>query len=118
MRRDMDTVRRILATVADAPGPVRLQALTTPDDGLGKVAEHVQLLIEGGYVQGVVHRDRGIAGEVRRLTWDGQDFLASIEDDGVWSEVKRRLVSVGGECAVSVLKSLAVSVATGALDVG
>lgn len=116
MRRDMETVRRILIAVADADAPVRIGQLETETDSLPKVAEHVRMLIEAGYLIGSVYTDRGISGRVERLTWDGQDFLAAIEEPRVWERVRGRLRDMGGDCAVEVVKAMAVKAAVAVLE--
>lgn len=120
MRRDMETVRRILRAAADAPGPVRVSALVTDADDALKVSEHVVIMREAGLICATLAppgRGPYTSGTVDRLTWEGQDMLAAIDDPGTWERVKARLASVGGDCALSVIKAVAVSVAGSALGV-
>ena len=112
MRRDWDTVRRILQAVADAPGPLHCSALTTSEDDAQKVREHVRMMGEAGLIEVTATTSGPIA---QRLTWEGQDLLASIAEPGTWDRVKARMTEVGGDCAVSTLKSLAVKAAAAAL---
>lgn len=116
MRRDMDTVRRILAAVADASGPVMITALATDADPIEKTYDHVELMAEAGLLKATTYAHPPYYGAVERLTWDGQDMLASIADPGVWERVKSQLRKVGGDCAMSTLKALAVQ--AGAAAVG
>ena len=97
MRRDWDTVRRILQTVADAPGPLHCSALTTSEDDAQKVREHVRMMGEAGLIEVTATTSGPIA---QRLTWD---------------RVKARMTEVGGDCAVSTLKTLAVKAAAAVL---
>lgn len=115
MRRDWNTVRRILQTVADAPGPLNCSALTTSEDDAQKVREHVRMMGEAGLIEVTPTTSGPIA---QRLTWDGQDLLASIAEPGTWDRVKARMAEVGGDCAVSTLKALAVKAAAQILGIG
>ncbi|MYA61720.1 MAG: DUF2513 domain-containing protein, partial [Dehalococcoidia bacterium] len=46
---------------------------------------------------------------ISRLTNSGHDFLDSIRDDGILSKVKTRLLAVGGEASLEVIRALATS---------
>lgn len=112
MRRDWDTVRRILRAVADAPGPLRCQALVSSSDDIAKVREHVRMMQEAGLID-ITSVTTGPT--VDRLTWDGQDLLASIESAGTWDAVKTRMLEAGGDCAMQTLKALALKAAAAAM---
>lgn len=110
MRRDMDLVRRILRTVADAPGAVDIGALTTAGDDREKVGEHIRLMTEAGLVQSSIRaagNDPYYWASVSRLTWKGQDYLAAVGADDVWDAVKREGVRAGLELTLDTAKALA-----------
>ncbi len=41
----------------------------------------------------------------------GHDFLDAVRNDSVWARVKDKLVQVGGEAPLEVIKAVAVKVA-------
>ena len=110
MRRDLDLVRRILRSVADAPGPVEIGALTTATEGRAKVGEHVRIMTEAGLVKASFFAaDNDPYGRVTisRLTWAGQDYLAAVRPDDVWEAVKAEGLRAGVELTLDTVKALA-----------
>lgn len=121
MKRDMDLVRAILLKVEDAEEPLDLDELCE-DEAPSKVAYHAALMIERGLLDGDVKRqwDWGVAcGEVRGLTWDGQDYLDAVRDERVWSKTRKAIRESVGSCTFDTIKavcsSVAVKVALGAV---
>ena len=47
---------------------------------------------------------------IKSLTWEGNDFLDSVESDTVWSKVKARLAENVGSASFDVIKAVAKSV--------
>lgn len=107
MKRDFDLIRTILFRVEE------LDAFQThkpePLDGYPEavVLEHIELLIEAGLIEANVIRfadNRNGHYSVRRLTWDGHDFLDSIRADTVWAKVRSQLLKPMGGVAFGLLK--------------
>ena len=118
MRRDMDLIRRMLIDCADSPGPVDASVWVTDSRPMAVVGYHVQLLSESGLAVCSVFSADGdpyYRCSVDRLTWSGQDFLAAVADDGIWSQVKRRVSATVGTVAADTLKALAVRLAADVL---
>lgn len=114
MRRDLDLVREMLQTVADAPGSVDASAWVTDTRPRELVGYHVTMLRDAGLVRASVLAAGGdpyYSCRVDALTWEGHDYLAAVSDPGVWSHVKRKLAAVGGDAALSVVKQVASAVA-------
>jgi hypothetical protein len=92
MRRDFDLVRKILIEVSKQPAGCSYFSLTYPGEYDDKfVFEHVELLIKDGFIEGEVYRssDLGLTGvQILQLTWKGQDFLDSMNDDTIWEKAK------------------------------
>lgn len=112
MNRDMDLIRRILMKVeATEAGGI----LIPPQPGLGgsagDISDHVYLLIDAGLVEGEVVEESG--GEpnywyIRRLTWEGHDFLEAARNDDRWEEAKETFARKGGGMVFSVFKELLI----------
>lgn len=109
MRTDLELVRRILLNANEATEPFEIECLVDSANSRAKVGKHVRMLMEDGYV------DAGFtSGDdfpyysvmVRSLTPKGRDLAVSMQSDDIWDGVKRKLVSVGGTVAVSVLGKL------------
>ena len=95
MRRDLDLVRTILKTCADASGPVDVHAFTDDAHSFELVAYHVQIMQETGLVEASLLREAGgsiIRATVGPLTWAGNDFLDAVRSDSIWSKTKRMCV--------------------------
>ena len=103
MQRDMDLVRDLLLRLEADPllDGTRWICLEPSELGFGgrsaeEVGYHLTLLIEAGFIDGQV----GIESLpiLRRLTWQGHEFLDSIRDPDIWAKTKERtkgLTSVG-----------------------
>jgi len=105
MKRDFDLIRRILSDVEDAPplkGSRDFQYQGYDDD---VVTEHIELLIEAGFLDGHVSRFLGGGGSARvsRLTWAGHDFLDAMKDESIWSKAKENVLKPVGGVAFDVL---------------
>jgi hypothetical protein len=111
VQRNMDLARDILRAIAQNPqmNGVRDFFIESPEDlsvtgySLEEVAHCLMLLDDAGFINASAN---GLI--VRRLTWDGFEFLDNIKSDSVWEKVKDQARSVGG-VGMKVLASLAES---------
>lgn len=109
MKRDFELVRKIVSAIADTPAGSPYFTLTFPgeyDDSV--VFEHIELLIDGGLVEGEVQRVMsGIhAVTIRGLTWAGQDFYEAAATDTLWKKAFSVVKERGGTMTFDVLKEL------------
>lgn len=108
--RDMDLIRRILATVEDARytmGEVELEFDEYADD---VVAYHVLLLHEADLLEAVDFSTMGgPAWRPVRLTWEGHEFLEASRDDTRWEKAKQLMTQHGGGMSFEVMKVLLVT---------
>lgn len=119
MKRDLDLCRDIMDFIGRASREVGLCDLFEDPEiarrGEDAVWYHLWLLEGQGFVDcslfesddGAVRRAR-----IRGLTWDGQDFLDSVSDPGVWRKVSKALSESVGSTTFDVVKAVAVKVAT------
>ena len=106
MKRDLDLIRRILIEVEKHPGggSVRLQI---PEYHRSVVSYHVGLLAEAGFVKALM-----VGGTTRedwvplRLTWQGHEFLAAAQNEGIWKQVTEFIRSRLGDVPISVLQAV------------
>lgn len=129
MQRDMDLVRRILMTCADATEPVPASTFTDDEHPLKLVVYHFQIMQEAGLVTLASYDYPDIANlanligsaayrvvpkpstDVTALTWNGQDFLDLVRSDTLWSKVKQRISTTVGSAAFDVVKTVAAKIA-------
>jgi DNA-binding transcriptional ArsR family regulator len=110
MKRDMDLIRNLLLVVEASEQPVvyiadlmvaeRLQGMEQSD-----IDFHLKLLIEAGLIDGNKKQGLSTVGNwyVRRLTWDGHEFLDTIRDPEIWRKTKEG-ASAAGNWSVGTLK--------------
>jgi len=114
MRLNFDLVREILLTVEHAPAnrPVKVDFQDRDRDD---VLEHLEILIDRGFLEGRVMRSgmdnkRIYDIHIERLTWEGQEFLANARNDQVWRKTLALIKEKGGSASFEVLKTLLVKV--------
>ncbi len=91
MKRDFDLVRKIILEIRELPANSLPVGLEYPDEyDQDVVNEHIRLLIEAGLIEGnIIDSLDGIFEvQVHRLTWNGQDFADSIQDETLWKKAK------------------------------
>jgi uncharacterized protein DUF2513 len=113
MRRDMELVRTILVKLADhrdAAGP--REELVIEGRSSDEVSGHVKLLYQAGLIEAT---DLSSGGDTLwfpgALTWEGQDFLAAVENEGVWKSTIAKIKEAGGSLPFEVIKELALKIA-------
>ena len=112
MKRDIECIRDILLIIEKSDGELASDSISSPNYNTATRDYHVRLLYEAGWIEGIDATSHdGYSLMNMRLTWYGHDFLDSIRDEGVWSNVREKLKAVGGTTTLEVLKALAVSVA-------
>lgn len=120
MRRDMDLVRRILIAMEESDdGVVDGEALVSDAHDLRSVAYHFAIMQQAGFLTAMVGDT--VTGEVQSafadgLTWQGQDFLASIRSDKVWAKMKLALRKSIGSASWETIRSVGVKLGTAALE--
>jgi hypothetical protein len=91
MIRDMELIRKILAQVKSKndlhPDPLAIDRF---DDLL--VARHVEMMHREGFLEGIPVRLTTLPYDqilVKDLTWSGHDLLGALENQEVWSTLKK-----------------------------
>lgn len=115
MRRDMDLVRAILKEMSESTGSLDANALTDGSNDFATVAYHVEIMIDAGLIRGNVQKAMGgnpIYASIDSITWEGNDFLDAVANDGVWSKVKKSIAKTIGSASFDMTKALAVKIGT------
>ena len=109
LKRDMDLVRRILLHVQKKDTILGEQVVfdDVDPDVLGR---HVELLHQEQLLEGSSARLSHLAYpriQVTDLTWSGHDFVAALQDEGVWQQIKQRLTPAEmASVPLGILKSI------------
>jgi hypothetical protein len=100
-RRDFNLIRAILLE-AEEPGA---HAFSYDEFDRRMVQNHLQLLIEGGYLSGSIMREAsGLSHVVAdRLTWAGHDLLALLKNPSVWQRARSAMLDKGGRAHLQTL---------------
>jgi hypothetical protein len=91
VQRDWDLIRSVMHAV-QAKGHARPELVTVEGVEPWLVQRHVEMLDEAGFLASVGRQkdDDGVVWiMVRDLSWDGHDFIGSLDNEGVWSKVKQ-----------------------------
>lgn len=100
MKRNLDTVRKLLDLAEAQPAGESLMTFTSDFENTPvEVVEHIRLMIEAGLIEGEADpdpdmRDGGVF-VISNLTWSGHDFLNAARSDNVWNATKRRMAKAG-----------------------
>jgi hypothetical protein len=115
MKRDWDTIRRILTMIEDLPDTSSGISLRDfSEDERESIAHHVTLLFDAGLISGSLSRELGRAPTsftCNRLTWKGHEFLDSIRSDTVWQKTKDKFKEKGLDMSFELIGSVAKSIA-------
>ena len=116
MKRDWDTIREILTKLEENTLPnSALQLSDFPSSQAISINYHAKLLLEAGLVNGkmdesivVGHLGFYLTG----LTWNGHEFLDSINSDTVWEKTKKIFINKGIPMTFELIKSIATDTAS------
>ena len=112
MKRDWDVIRQALSEIEEMP-PQKREGFSVvlrhgeQDEERRALAEHVFLLYEAGFLNGV----DGGSFEGRtllspNLTWAGHDLLATLRSQRVWDRIKSVAQEKGIDLTFDAVKSL------------
>lgn len=107
MKRDPELLRDILLAAEQNPAGQKLSlgSLKKLRSNIHELAEHVQLVIDSGFIDGVVHMHKPPVSPnivIRRLTAKGHDFLQAVRDDTVWQKVKKNVMRPAASWTISM----------------
>lgn len=106
MKRDMDLIRRIAIETAELPAGHVMTGLEDVEQWA--FAEHVAWMQEAGLLDAdlIRFKSRGDAPKVnvRRLTWDGCEFLDAVRSDTIWKKAKESVIKPTASFTFGLLK--------------
>ena len=108
MKRDMNLIRAMLLQIESSSDGIRNLVVEVEGHSSMEVNYHLRLLIDYGLIEGIVTETQGPPIIwIRRMTWDGHDFLEAIRPRDVWQRVQQRLDALGG-AAFDIVKGVAL----------
>ncbi len=103
MKRDMNIVRQLLLALEKAE-PLNQLNLEMPI-----ILQHLDLMIDAGLIDGKPLRNGGsnlVSVSIRKITWQGYDFLEAARNEGRWQKAERTILEKGGALTIDVLKTV------------
>ena len=92
MKRDMELIRDILLQIQRKedlrPGSIEVEGCDPIILG-----RHLEMLYDAGFVEGIKSQQIGPEVPSIRITdlsWDGHDFIATLENKSVWGKMKQK----------------------------
>ncbi len=116
MKRDFDLIRQLLLEVE---GDTSVDPSGYTED---QVKYHKGLLVEAGLVEGMVKDSSRSYTEIpdlvviKKLTWDGHEFLDQARQLTVWNRAKENLAKKGIELSLDALKAAMKAIITGMIS--
>lgn len=108
MKRDLDLIRYVLITAEVADCPITDSELINAKYSFEEVAFHVELLADKGLIVASVDYDgfgqTPLGLELKRITWEGYDYLDAIRSRKVWDKAKEAIANSVGDTSLSVVK--------------
>lgn len=108
MKRDMETIRKLLIEIEESEVQYSLNSSRSEQDRY-----HGMLLIDAGLVEGSLRKTLGNTSAapsiviIKGLTWDGHEFLDNIRQSEVWETIKSDFKDSSISTIRSVVKQLA-----------
>ena len=117
MKRDMELVRRILLELSGSSQPLDARTFVDGNTTLEEVIYHFRIMEDGGLIKASVAYagNKPYICTANELTWAGNDFLASIRSNSIWSKVKTTIAKATGDASLDVIKALAEKISTNML---
>src|SRR5205814_137992 len=97
MQRNPDLLREIMLAAEQQPAGQKLFGSSLKDRCADphELGDHVQQLIEAGFLEGVVHfhgREMPPKIVINRIKNPGYDFLDAMREDTIWKQVKTKVM--------------------------
>jgi len=109
MKRDPELFRNILKKIEGNPACNIISNLQIEEHSSEEVMEHVELLLDANFIKGRVISDSSGKPQtylIQRMTWDGQEFLATAKNDTAWNSALSLAKEKGLALSVTVMSAL------------
>lgn len=112
MKRDWDTIRRILLAVEALPTmDCQIDSTNLHPIDPEEAAYHMRILIESGLLVGACREAIGPSYcFAHRLTWSGHEFLDAIREESVWQKIKLSARKQGISLSVELIREISMTI--------
>lgn len=107
-KRDLDRIRDILLHLEQQESDDGF--VWTRGDTFFVAADDYQftLMVQAGLITGTDYRTlASIVPDRVQITFQGQDYLAAIRDEGIWAKTKATVAETGGSVTLEIITQLA-----------
>jgi hypothetical protein len=83
------------------------------------VAKHIEFLEDAGFVEANLLRtetEGAIRGQVKRITWQGHEFLEAARSNSIWAKAKAEIATKAGSVPLELMHRLLLKISARALD--
>lgn len=111
MKRNWDLIRKILFKAEETQPPNQLRLKDFPDDDEYEITYHVQVLTDAGLIDASICGTTSLEPNdfiLRRLTWNGHEFLESIKNDSIWNKIKDTFRKKGISMTFESIKTISL----------
>ena len=118
MKRDLDLIRGILLAIEKSPwSQIYASSLVIDDVASEAIIYNAFLAWDAGFVEaGTVSAPSGNNLLIRRMTFDGHDFLDMVRADEQWSTIRQMAQDSSIELTVEAVKRIAAKLNEAALS--
>lgn len=115
MKRDMDLVRKILLAVEEEKDDLEgITDFAIEDYSSAQISHHVVIMEQAGLIEAhIAPTMDGVMYIVRRLTWEGHEFLDAARNESFWNQAKEKVVETTGGLGFEALKAFLIQLGTG-----
>lgn len=105
----MNLLRDILLKIEGRPAGSSAKELKMEGIERGTLHEHVILLYDEGFIEGILRKSKGSRLPMlpQTLTWKGREFVEAVRSDEVWEKTKEEVKAKGPESTASTLAEAA-----------
>ena len=107
MKRDWDTIRKILTKLEESASSDTLRLSNFPPEKAEEISYHIELLPTLGKGPTSFY--------ITRLTWNGHEFLDAINNDTIWEKTKKSFSKNGISMTFELVKTVATETAASVL---
>jgi hypothetical protein len=114
MKRDIELIRAILLKSEEQPPDKLLYSTNIHVEGFDSatIDGHILLLEEAGLIEVQKAQTANDSPySIKRLTWDGHDFVSNAKNPSVWKKFRTTLKEKGGTVAWAVMLDLLKQIA-------
>lgn len=114
MKRNWDTIRRILMEVEALDSNNYLTLNMFNKNEQDEIYYHIEILIEASLIEGEIYKTMNLSPHefhISRLSWQGHEFLDGIRADTMWSKIKSHIKSKGIDLGFEIIKTSSLNIA-------